>query len=236
MICMLGLANLQAQPEPDAPLQQQNLDTEEKTKTKIGVKFTMGLSSFRGDAFDNEKLKYGFGVGVYNIIHLNPSKKLNIHWELDFSFKGSNFSKVNDTSYSKISLSYVEVPVYFSVQVGNTKKNQPLHLLMGFQFGYLFRSSVNKTFGRYSAVKTDLPFNRIDLSPALGIRKDIGSGMSLQLCAKLGLTNIYTNGFRDRTVNPNLNDQNYDYRDITPAFKDGTHQARNMSLEFSFLF
>ncbi len=236
LLLLLHITVLQAQPEPEAPLQQQNVDTEENTKTKLGVKFTMGLSTFRGNAFDNEKPKYGFGAGIYNIVHLNTTKTLNLHWELDFTFKGSRFNKVNDTSYSKISLSYMELPVYFSIQIANTPKKQPLHLLMGAQFGYLFRSSINKLYGKYSAVKTDLPFNRIDLSPALGLRKDIGSGMSLQLCFKLGLLNMYNGKFRDRTLNPDLNNPNYDYRDIAPAFKDGTHEARNISAEFSFLF
>jgi len=236
IICLLTITGLQAQPEVEAPLQQQNVDTEEKTKTKIGVKFTMGLSTFRGDAFDQPKLKYGFGAGIYNIVHLNPQKTMNLHWEIDFTFKGSKFSKLNDTSFSKISLSYMELPVYFSIQIANTPKNQPLHLLMGAQFGYLFRSSLNKAFGKYSAVKTDLPFNRIDLSPALGVRKDIGSGISMQLCFKLGLLNIYNGRFKERVDNPDLNNQNYDYRDITPALKDGTHKAWNMGAEFSLLF
>jgi hypothetical protein len=233
---LLRMAVLQAQPEVEAPLQQQNVDTEEKTKTKIGVKFTMGAHTFIGNAFDNEKLKYGFGAGIYNIVHLNKERTFNIQWELDFTFKGSKFGKLNDTSYSKISLSYMELPAYFSVEIANTPKKQPLHLLFGAQFSYLFRSSLNKAYGKFGEVKVDLPFNRMDFAPAIGLRKEIGSGMSLQLCVKAGQINIYTNTFYERTINPDLNNKNYDYRDITPRFKDGTHKARNVGIEFSLLF
>ena len=110
-----------------------------------------------------------------------------------------------------------------------------MHLLLGGQFGYLFRSSINKSYGKFGEVKTDLPFKKIDLAPAIGIRKEIGNGMSFQLCAKLGMRNIYTSVFKERTDNPS-SVSNYDYRDLTPRFKDGTHSVRNMSIELSFVF
>ena len=110
-----------------------------------------------------------------------------------------------------------------------------MHLLLGGQFGYLFRSSINKSYGKFGEVKTDLPFKKIDLAPAIGIRKEIGNGMSFQLCAKLGMRNIYTSVFKERTDNPS-SVSNYDYRDLTPRFKDGTHSVRNMSIELSFMF
>ncbi|MFM6982931.1 MAG: hypothetical protein ACKOXF_02280, partial [Chitinophagaceae bacterium] len=77
-----------AQPEVEAPLQQQNIDTEEQTKTKLGVKFTLGNHLFVGNAFDNEKLLFGFGAGVYNIIGLNKAKTVNLHYEVNFTFRG----------------------------------------------------------------------------------------------------------------------------------------------------
>jgi hypothetical protein len=236
IICLWNLA-LFAQPEGEieAPLQQQNVNTDEILKTKLGVKFTMGGHSFLGTAFDNSRPLYGFGAGIYNIIDLNKNKNLKLQWELNLTFKGSKFGKANDTSFSKISLAYLELPVYFSIELYNNPKKQPMHLLLGGQFGYLFRSSINKSYGKFGEVKTDLPFKKLDLAPAIGIRKEIGSGMSIQLCAKLGMLNIYSDVFRERTVNPS-SVSNYDYRDITPHFKDGTHSVRNMSFELSFMF
>lgn len=229
-----------AQPDvdPNTPLQQQNLNTAENTKTKLGVKFTMGLHKFRGTAFDDPRLMYGFGMGFYNIIHLNKSKSLNLHWEFDFSFKGSKFNKPNDTSYSKISLSYMELPVYLSVKLLDTKKKLPLHALIGGQFGVLFRSTINKAYGKFGEVKTNLPFKPFDFMPVVGVRKEIGSGMSLQFCAKMGLINIWTNKFYERRVNPDPDpgQKNYDYSDLTPGFKDGTHTVKNLSFELSLLF
>ncbi len=227
-----------AQPEGEveAPLQQQNLNTEETTKTKIGVKFTLGSNTFLGNAFDNKRQLFGFGAGVYNIVHLNKAKTVNIQWELDFSFRGSRFGRLNDTSYSKISLAYMEIPVMASFQILNTPKKQPLHLLLGVQGGVLFRSSIDKAYGKFGEVKTNLPFRRYDIMQMTGFRKDIGSGMSLQIMAKMGLLNIWTNTFYERATNPDPENTNVDYRDLTPMFKDGTHEVKNFSLEFSFLF
>lgn len=238
IVIFLSSLSLQAQTEEEieAPLQQQNVNTDEETKTKLGVKFTMGGHTFFGTAFDNARPLYGFSAGIYNVVHLNKPKTLNIHWELNLTFKGSKFAKPNDTSYSKISVAYLEVPVYFSVQMFDTDKKLPMHFLIGAQFGYLFRSSINKSYGKFGSVKTDLPFKRIDFAPAIGFRKMIGNGMSVQLACKVGLLNIYSNGFKERTDNPNPDVPNLDYRDITPAFKDGSHIARNFSVEFSFLF
>lgn len=238
-LLLLVCAGVKAQKDTnvvEAPLQQQNLNTEERTKTKLGIKFTMGTHTFRGDAFDNEKLLYGFGAGIYNIIDLNKKKTFKLHWELDGNMKGSKFGKVNDTSFSKISLAYIDLPVMLSIQLFNTPLHQPLHLLVGGQFSYLLRSSLNKSYGVYGDVRTDLPFKRYDVAPVIGLRKEIGSGMSLQFCFKLGLLNNYTGGFRERTIHPDPNSKNYDYRDISPAFKDGTHQNRNTSFELSFMF
>mgnify|MGYP000400861033 CR=1 FL=1 len=238
IICLFftGIGGLYAQPEPDAPLQQQNVDTEEKMKSELGVKINLGVSTFTGNAFDNARLKRGFGAGIYNVINLNKPKTVNLQWELNFTMKGSKFGKVNDTSYSDISVFYVEVPAYFSVQVLNTKKQLPMHLLIGAQFGYMFRSSIDKRYGKYGSVKTNLPFNRIDLAPSVGIRKKIGTAMSLQFSVKPGLLNIYNGRFKDRVDRPDPDDPNYDYRDIVPTFKDGTHKAWNIHAELSVMF
>ena len=238
LIFFISITSAFAQPEGDieAPLQQQNLNTEEETKTKIGIKFTLGNHRFLGNAFDDPKILYGFGAGIYNVVHLNPKKTINLHWELDFSFRGSKFNELNDTSYSKISLAYMEIPVMASFQILNTKKKQPLLMLLGLQAGLLFRSSINKAYGKFGEVKTDLPFKRMDFMQVVGFRKEIGSGMSLQLAAKMGLINIWTNKFYERSQNPDPPNTNEDYRDLTPAFKDGTHEVKNFSVELSFLF
>ncbi len=230
LICVLA----KAQPEEiETPLQQQNVDTEENTKTKLGVRFAMGAHTFTGNAFDNEKLKYGVGIGIYNLIHLDKKKSTFLHWELNFTIKGSKFGQPNDTSFSRISISYIELPVCFSYQL--TKGSKPLHALIGGQFSWMLRNSINKTYGRFGSVKTDLPFLQYDVAPVIGVRNDIGNGMSLQFTAKFGIMNIYNSKFKERADNPST-DPNKDYRDIFPAFKDGTHRARNLSFELAIMF
>lgn len=217
-----------------APMQQQNIDVEENTKTKVGVKFGMGFHKFRGDAFDNEKLKFGTSVGFYNLIPLNKKKTNFLHYEVNFTLKGSNFGKTNDTSFSRISTSYFELPVMFSARL--TKNKLPLSLLVGGQFAVMFRNSVNKSYGRTGTVKNDLPFNRFDFGPIIGFKQEIGSGMALQLTSKIGFNNIYTQTFKDRTDNPDLDNPNKDYSDLFPTFKDGTHKAYNISFELAIMF
>ncbi len=231
--------HLKAQEEPpiEAPLQQQNIDTDEKLKTKLGVKFTMGGHTFKGDAFDNSIPVFGFGAGMYNIIDLTKNRRLKLQWELNLTFKGSKFGKPKDTAgisksayatyYSKMSLSYAELPVYLSIQLSKSKT--PLHLLVGGQVGFLFKSSVIQGLGQYGEVlHNGLPFKKYDFSAGIGLRQDLGSGICVQFTTKYGLTNIYSNKF-DPSVTPY-------YQDVFPRFKDGNHQAHNLSFEFAFLF
>lgn len=237
-LLLMSFSALFAQEEIEAPLQQQNIDTEEKTKTKLGIKFTLGAHTFRGDAFDNTIPKYGFGVGVYNIIDLNKKKTKQLQWELNFTIKGSKFKKITDTStstYSAISLSYIELPVMYSYKIAKKNKNG-LYLLTGAQFSYLFRSNINESFGRFGNYKNDLPFSRIDVAPVLGVRKNIPNGMAFQLTVKPGLINNYTSIFKERVDKPDPDNENYNYSTIYPRFKDGTHQNRNFSIELSLMF
>ena len=238
-LLLMSFSALFAQEEIEAPLQQQNIDTEEKTKTKLGIKFTMGAHTFRGDAFDNTIPKYGFGVGVYNIIDLNKKKTKQLQWEVNFTIKGSKFKKITDTTststFSSISLSYFELPVMYSYKITRKKKNG-LFLLTGAQFSYLFRSNINESFGRYGSYKNDLPFSRIDAAPVIGFRKNIPNGMAFQLTVKPGLIDNYTSIFKKRVDNPDPDNENYNYSRIYPRFKDGTHQNRNFSIELSLMF
>jgi hypothetical protein len=238
-LLLMSFSTLLAQVEIEAPLQQQNIDTEEKTKTKLGIKFTLGAHTFRGDAFDNTIPKYGFGVGVYNIIDLNKKKTKQLQWELNFTIKGSKFKKVTDTTststYSAISLSYIELPVMYSYKIAQKNKNG-LYLLTGAQFSYMFRNNINESFGRYGSYKNDLPFSKIDVAPVLGVRKNIPNGMAFQLTVKPGLINNYTSIFKERVDKPNPDNENYNYSKIYPRFKDGTHQNRNFSIELSLMF
>jgi hypothetical protein len=237
-LLLMSFSALFAQELIEAPLQQQNIDTEEKTKTKLGIKFTLGAHTFRGDAFDNTIPKYGFGVGVYNIIDLNKKKTKQLQWELNFTIKGSKFKKITDTStstYSAISLSYIELPVMYAYKIAQKNKNG-LYLLTGAQFSYLFRSNINESFGRFGNYKTDLPFSRIDAAPVLGLRKNIPNGMAFQLTVKPGLINNYTSIFKERVDKPDPDNENYNYSSIYPRFKDGTHQNRNFSIELSLMF
>lgn len=234
-LLLMSFSALIAQEEIEAPLQQQNIDTEEKTKTKLGIKFTLGAHTFRGNAFDNKVPRYGFGVGVYNIIDLNKKKTKQLQWEINFTLKGSKFNNFTDTTFSKISLSYIELPIMYAYQFAQSNKNG-YFLLTGAQVSYLFRNNINESFGRYGSYKNDLPFSKFDVAPVIGIRKNIPKGMAFQLTVKPGLINNYTSVFKERSDNPNPDDENYNYSTIYPRFKDGTHQNRNFSIELSLMF
>lgn len=233
IFCLIFTLNIKAQvedaPPIEAPLQQQNVDTDIKTKTKLGIKFNLGFHKFRGTEFNNEKLTFGFGIGFYHIIDLNKKKTIKLHYELNANYKGSKFGKTNDTSFSKISLLYGELPVYLSIQIANTPKKQPLHLLIGGQFGVLFKATITKGFGQLAAVKYDnLPFKSIDVMPVVGFRKDIGSGMSLQVISKFGLMNINSTKLTSGTAGTR-------YPDIVPAMT-GKGTIYNYTFEVGLMF
>jgi len=213
----------------DAPLQQQNVDTDEKTKTKLGIKFNLGWHTFLGTEFNNTKHTFGFGAGMYQIINLNKKKSLQFHWEFNANYKGSKFGKTNDTSFSKISLLYGEIPCFMSIRIANNAKKQPLFLIVGGQFGVLFKATISKGFGELAEVKYDnLPLRKIDFMPAIGLRKDIGSGMSLQTTTKLGLINI--NSSRLTSGTPGTR-----YPDIVPRMS-GKGTIFNFSFDIALLF
>lgn len=230
IILLLNSLGLFSQPiEEIAPLQQQNIDTEEKLKTKLGIKFALGTHTFYGTELKNTKLLYGFGAGIYNIIPISKSKKVQLHWEFDITFKGSKFGHPNDTSYSRISLSYAEIPLYLSIQIANTPKKQPLHLLIGAQGGILYKSSISQGYGKWGEVKyNSLPFYKLDFMPAIGLRKEIGSGMSLQTTTKIGLVNINTSKLTSGSVGTR-------YPDIVPPMT-GKGTIKNFSFELALLF
>jgi hypothetical protein len=242
-LLLMSFSALFAQELIEAPLQQQNIDTEEKTKTKLGIKFTLGAHTFRGDAFDNTIPKYGFGVGIYNIIDLNKKKTKQLQWELNFTNKGSKFKKITDSisesNYNKISLFYIELPVMYAYKIAQKNKNG-LYLLTGAQFSYLFRNNINQSYARNitatNVYKNDLPFKTIDVAPVLGLRKNIPNGMAFQLTVKPGLINNYTSIFKERVDKPDPDNENYNYSSIYPRFKDGTHLNRNFSIELSLMF
>lgn len=230
LLLLSSKLTLKAQVEPpiEAPLQQQNVDTDEKIKTKLGVKFTLGGHTFLGNAFDKAKPMYGFGAGAYQIIDLDQKKNIQLQWELNLTFKGSKFGKPTDTSntyFSKISLSYAELPLYIGFKLTDDKN--PLYILMGAQIGYLFKSSITQGLGQYGEVlHNNLPFKRIDFSPALGFRKSLGSGISVQFTGKYGYSNIYSSKFISNPA----------YINVFPQFKDGTRNTHNLSFELAFMF
>ena len=81
------------------PMRQLNVDMEHETTSKFGVKFTLGMAKFRGNAFDNEIFRFAGGVGMYQIIPLNKAKKSHIQWEINYNGRGSKFKHIDDTSY-----------------------------------------------------------------------------------------------------------------------------------------
>ncbi len=232
ILLLIFTLNVNAQveePPIEAPLQQQNVDTDIKSKTQLGVKFNLGFHRFTGTEFNNTKLKFGFGVGFYHIIDLNKKKTLKLHYELNANSKGSKFGKVNDTGFSKMSLLYGELPVFLEIKLSNTPKKQPLYLLVGGQFGVMFAATVSRGFGQVSPVKySNLPFKKIDVMQAIGIRKDIGSGMSLQFLFKRGIYNINSSSLTSGTPGTR-------YPDLVPAMT-GKGTIYNYTFEIGLMF
>ncbi len=221
--------NLEAQPEIESPLNQQNIDTEQKMKHKLGIKFSLGTHWFTGTEFNSigGRPKLGVGVGLFQFINLDKNKNKQLQWEVCFNQKGSRFDfNTNDTSFSNISITYLEVPVLFAYKVF---KKENVFLLAGAQANMNVKSSIKQGFGKFGDIKVNkLPLKQFDFQAQFGIRKTLSYYVSIQLVYKKGLYNINTSKFTSGIINST-------YPDIVPALT-GRGTIMNNSIELSFLF
>jgi hypothetical protein len=100
------------------------------------------------------------GLLVGGFIDLQLSKTLKGQMEMTFIQKGSNNPKMNENSYSDISLSYVEIPLLLKYQQSNI-----IAIETGFETAFLINAYDNDLYGKI----TNRPFNKTDISIFIGM-------------------------------------------------------------------
>jgi hypothetical protein len=115
--------------------------------------------------------KVGFLVGAFTNKAISPL--LSIQMEMTYIQKGSNNPKMNESSISDISLSYVEIPLLLKYQQSNT-----IAIEGGIETAFLISSSDNDIYGKISATNTR-EFNTTDIGIFIGLDYSISPRLTL---------------------------------------------------------
>ena len=103
------------------------------------------------------------GLLAGGFIDLQLSNTLKIQMEMTFIQKGSNNAKMNENSYSDISLSYVEIPLLLKYQQSRT-----IAIEGGIETAFLISAFDNDIYGQISSNSTR-EFNTTDIGVFIGL-------------------------------------------------------------------
>ncbi|MBC7426248.1 MAG: PorT family protein [Bacteroidia bacterium] len=227
MLLLLSPSLVQAQDE--APMQQENIDTDEKTKTDLGLKIGFGFSTLSGTGLENPRPYFGYAIAMYQRFHLNKKKSFAFQYEIAARFKGANFAN-GDSGYSKLSLFYIEMPLLASIKL-NKSERLPSYILFGIQPGLLVKSTLAISESRKTPSYFDLPLANFDIAPVIAFQFALANRVGVQFGFKYGLRNVATNNFNSGNPKFNLKDQPR----IVPFINPGVN-VRNISFEMGFVF
>tara|TARA_B110000211_G_scaffold1759_1_gene2130 strand:+ start:39 stop:638 length:600 start_codon:yes stop_codon:yes gene_type:complete len=103
------------------------------------------------------------GLLVGGFIDLQLSKTFKGQMEMTFIQKGSNNPKMNENSYSDISLSYVEIPLLLKYQ-----QSRAIAIEVGIETAFLISASDNDIYGQIFSNSTR-EFNTTDIGIFIGL-------------------------------------------------------------------
>jgi len=113
------------------------------------------------------------GLLAGGFIDLQLSNTLKIQMEMTFIQKGSNNAKMNENSYSDISLSYVEIPLLLKYQQSRT-----IAIEGGIETAFLISASDNDIYGQITSNSTR-EFNTTDIGVFIGLNYFINTRLIL---------------------------------------------------------
>jgi hypothetical protein len=147
-----------------------------------------GLSTFTGAELENYRPYFGYKFGVYHKFKL--SKKSRFSYEIVADLRGSKFKVIGDTTYSKISTFYLNLPMmyHFAYKSGETSENS---IFIGGQVSRLLVSSLFVGVDIRPFDRT-IPLQKFDYGIVAGHKWDKqfwGLGMSVYI----GLNDINDN-------------------------------------------
>ena len=135
-----------------------------------GIILGLSASQVSGDYLGGFN-KAGLLVGGF--IDLQLSNILKGQMEMTFIQKGSNNPKMNENSYSDISLSYVEIPLLLKYQ-----QNSTIAIEGGIETAFLISSSDNDIYGKIPTNNTR-EFNTTDIGIFIGLDYSISPRLIL---------------------------------------------------------
>ncbi len=161
---------------------------ETKTKSKVGVKGGVNFSNFYTEDVDDENVLIGFNVGVFTEMKLN--NMISLQPELLFTTRGStlNYNNTFATGEAKFALSYLELPLLFRVNFGNT-----FNIHAGPYAALLVNSKITNegaggTFNFEETINRD-DLNTFDYGLAAGFGFDLG-GLGIGARYNYGLQTV----------------------------------------------
>lgn len=184
-----------------------------KEKNHIGMKVGGSFSMLGGGELQNPTPRFSFQGGVFVRQQIHPS--LHLQLEGVATFRGSKFNN-GINRYERISLFYIDFPVYLYVDLSK-RKNEHL-LFFGPQSSFLLNSEVYVNGGA-KAMYRDLGLKPFDLIAVAGYQHN-GYYTGFQAALKAGLTDINDGLF---------------FKDVLPETGFGK-PIQNLSLEVCFLF
>ena len=166
--------------------QKKNLDMDHENIFRFGAKGGLNVNKISGQSF-KEGFNYNYQAGVF--LQFNFANRFGIQPEVSFVQTSSEFSDdatdvyddlFRDGSQKKSKLNYLEIPVFFNINIGPSKR---VKLQIGPSYGYLLKATID-SLQRNRNIFADAEYSAI-------------GGLWLQLPFvhigaryKMGLTNI----------------------------------------------
>ena len=100
-------------------------------KQRVGMRMGFGISSFKGEELENYRPYFGYQFGVFQKIELG--RHTQFRYEVIADLRGSKFKVIGDSTYSKITTMFLNVPLEFCY-LYNQKEKSDNEIYAGFQF------------------------------------------------------------------------------------------------------
>ncbi len=180
-----------------------SLMPQDPPRFRSGVSAAITFSKFSGEATENPRVQYGFGVGGF--LGIGLTRHLAVQPEIQYVQKGARFR--TETTRSSLSLGYLQLPVVVQVRIPVSGRVTP-HLYGGAAVAYRVDCRLGVTSGNSSVNQpcsnlAEPPPRRWDSSAVFGAGADLGIFL-VDVRFDLGLTRIGTTAGQEDIKNRTL--------------------------------
>jgi hypothetical protein len=198
---------------------------DEYSKTDVGLRMGFGANTIFGNAMQRQRPSFGFTGAISHRIPFDDRRSpISLYHELGATFQGSRFSHDPQSSYEKMSLVYLEMPIGILYDfVKDYKQTKAFYI--GIEPAYLYNATVFAKDAHVASYlsddigKGDFQISRFDLRASVGVffKKGVIGMMPL---IKFGLLDI----------NQGINLQKL----VPPTNPEGS--MRNVHFSFNIIF